>query len=86
MAIAGDIEQLLALQNTFTRNSRLVEELTSSMTNELSNVRWEGPAAERFRSLWTGDFSSALRRIQEALDDASTEVSRRREALIAAGN
>ena len=86
MAIGGDVEQLLALQNTFTRNSRLIEELRSSVTAELSGVRWEGPAADRFRAQWSGDFSTALRRIQEALDEASIEVSRRREALISAGS
>jgi uncharacterized protein YukE len=86
MAIAGDIEQLLALQNTLTRNSRLIEELTTSISGELSAVRWEGPAADRFRSQWSGEFTTALRRIQEALTEASTEVSRRREALLVAGN
>lgn len=86
MAIGGDLEQLLALQNTFTRNSRLIEELRTSVSSELGGVRWEGPAADRFRELWSGDFSAALRRIQEALDDASVEIGHRREALQAAGS
>lgn len=86
MAIGGDLEQLLALQNTFTRNSRLIEELRSSVTSELGGVRWEGPAADRFRDLWSSDFSSALRRIQEALSDAAVEVGQRRQALQAAGS
>lgn len=86
MAVGGDLEQLLTLQNTFTRNSRLIEELRVSVTSELDGVRWEGPAADRFRELWATDFSSALRRIQEALGDAATEVGQRREALQAAGS
>ncbi|MDI2098106.1 WXG100 family type VII secretion target [Ruicaihuangia caeni] len=86
MAISGDLEQLFALQNTLTRNSGTVEELTTSIRNELNNVRWEGPAADRFRATWTGEFEPGLRRLREAIDDAAAEVSRRREALAQAGN
>lgn len=86
MAIAGNLEQLFALQNTLTRNGVAVEELASSIRNELHNVQWEGPAADRFRATWTGEFEPSLRRLREAIDDAATEVSRRREALAQAGN
>lgn len=86
MAIGGDLEQLFALQNTLRRNSSSVEELTASIRVELSNVRWEGPAAERFRATWANEFEPSLRRLREALTDASDEVSRRREALAQAGN
>lgn len=86
MAIAGDLEQLLTLQQTFARNSQTVEELTSSVRSQLQNTRWEGPAADRFRASWNGEFETALRRLREALDDCSTEVSRRRDALAQAGS
>jgi WXG100 family type VII secretion target len=86
MAIAGDLEQLYALQNTLVRNGGAVDDLTSSIRNELNNVRWEGPAADRFRATWSGEFEPSLRRLREALTDASTEVSRRREALAQAGS
>ncbi|MEV1130076.1 WXG100 family type VII secretion target [Agromyces sp. NPDC049794] len=86
MAIGGNLEQLFALQNTLTRNSGAVEALTTSIRNELNNVQWEGPAADRFRATWSGEFEPSLRRLREAIDDAATEVSRRREALAQAGS
>jgi uncharacterized protein YukE len=86
MAISGDLEQLFALQNTLRRNSGIVDELSTSIRTELTNVRWEGPAADRFRSTWSNEFEPSLRRLREALDDAAAEVSRRRDALAQAGN
>ncbi|SDP38677.1 WXG100 family type VII secretion target [Pedococcus dokdonensis] len=86
MAIAGDLEQLMTLQQVFTRNSQSVEELSSSIRSQLQNTRWEGPAADRFRSAWNTEFETALRRLGEALSDCSSEVSRRREALAQAGS
>ncbi len=86
MAIAGDLEQLMTLQQVFTRNAQSVEELTSSIRSSLANTRWEGPAADRFRTAWNTEFETALRRLSEALTDCSAEVSRRREALQQAGS
>ena len=86
MAIAGDLEQLLTLQQALTRNSAGVEQVSSSIRAQLQGTRWEGPAADRFRSAWSGEFETALRRLREALDDAALEVSRRRDALAQAGS
>ncbi len=86
MAIAGDLEQLQTLQQTFARNGQSLEEVTSSIRAQLQNTRWEGPAADRFRHSWNGEFETALRRLREALDDCATEVSRRRDALAQAGS
>jgi len=86
MAIAGDLEQLQTLQQTFARNGQSLEEVTSSIRAQLQNTRWEGPAADRFRNSWNGEFETALRRLREALDDCATEVSRRRDALAQAGS
>jgi len=86
MAIAGDIEQLMTLQQAFTRHAQSVEELTSAIRSQLHSTRWEGPAADRFRNSWNTEFETALRRLGEALTDCSGEVSRRREALLQAGS
>ena len=47
---------------------------------------WEGPAAERFRTMWSGEYEVALRKVQQALVDAGAEVSRRQGALQQAGS
>ena len=84
--IGGEIEQLAQLKTTFDRESRTVEELTRVIRGQLQTTAWEGPAAERFRSMWAGEFEVSLRKLQEALVDAGAEVSRRQTALLQAGS
>jgi len=84
--IGGEIEQLGQLKTTFDRESRTVEELTRVIRGQLETTVWEGPAAERFRSMWSGEFEVSLRKLQEALVDAGVEVSRRQTALLQAGS
>ena len=85
-AIGGEIEQLSALQSTFNTQSGAVEDLKRILSGQLSNTVWQGPAADRFRSSWESDFSPALVRLAQALNDAGTEVARRRDALVQAGS
>ena len=83
--MGADLEQLAQLQAAFARQSHTLEELVSSMRNQLGNTNWHGPAAERFRSAWSGEYEPALRRLQAGLQEAGGEVGRRREALLRAG-
>lgn len=84
--IGGEVEQLASLKSTFEREGQTVQQLSTSIRSQLDNTWWKGPAADRFRSQWQGEFEPALRRLQEALAECSTEVSRRREALLQAGS
>ena len=84
--IGGELGQLQSLKSSFDRQSQTVQELTSALRGQLGNTWWKGPAADRFRDAWSGEFEPALRKLQAALQEAGTEVSRRREALIQAGS
>ena len=84
--IGGEIEQLAQLKATFDRESKSVEELTRAIRGQLQGTAWEGPAAERFRTAWAGEYEVALRKIQQALVDAGAEVARRQGALLQAGS
>ena len=84
--IGGEIEQLAQLKSTFDRESRSVEELTRAIRGQLQGTAWEGPAAERFRTAWAGEYEVALRKIQQALVEAGAEVARRQGALLQAGS
>jgi hypothetical protein len=83
--MGGDLEQLGALREVLLRQSGAIEELASTLRTQLSGTSWHGPAAERFRAAWTSDFEPSLRRLQSALQEAGTEVGRRRDALLQAG-
>jgi WXG100 family type VII secretion target len=81
----ADLEQLTALAATFDRQSQVVAELTSTVRSNVLGANWQSPAATRFREAWTGEFEPALQRLQAAMQEASVEVNRRREAIQAAG-
>lgn len=84
--IGGEIEQLAQLKSTFDRESQVIEELTTTLRSQLQNTMWEGPAAERFRSQWSSEYESNLRKLQAALQQCGAEIARRRDALMQAGN
>jgi WXG100 family type VII secretion target len=83
--VGADVEQLGSLKGTFDQQSQVIDELAGAIRNQLGNTWWQGPAADRFRQSWSGDYEPALRRLQEALQEAGAEVLRRREALMQAG-
>lgn len=84
--IGGELGQLQALKANFDRQSQVIQELTAAIRSDLNNTWWKGPAADRFRHGWSGEFEPALRRLQDALQEAGAEVARRREALLQAGS
>lgn len=84
--IGGEIGQLQSLKANFERQSRAVHELATAIRGELEGTWWRGPAADRFRNAWAGEFEPALRKLEAALQEAGIELARRREALIQAGS
>ncbi len=83
--IGGGLESLAQLKTAFDRHAGQVDELRMALSGQLANTDWEGPAAARFQNAWSSDFEPSLRRLRAALDECSTEVMRRRQALIDAG-
>lgn len=83
--IAGSLEQLEALSRQFAQQSQTVDQLTSTIRGQLNNALWQGPAADRFRNAWSSEFEPVLRKLQAGLQEAGTEVQRRKDALQTAG-
>lgn len=84
--IGGEVGQLASLKANLDRQSQAVQEMASAIRRDLESTWWKGPAADRFRQAWSGEFEPGLRKLQAALAEASAEVARRREALIQAGS
>lgn len=84
--IGGVIEQMEALTSTFRSKAAQVAELTREIDGQLANTWWVGPAAERFRSSWSGEYKPALARLQASLEEAAAEVERRKNALVQSGS
>ena len=84
--IGATIEEMQQLQSTFIRESANVAELTSTLSSQVGSTWWVGPAAERFKGQWDGEFRPMLQRLQQALDACSHEVQQRSNAIQAAGS
>lgn len=84
--IGAELGQMQQLRSTFDKNSQLVSELTASISGQVSNTWWVGPAADKFRAAWDGEFRPALQKLQQALVEAAQEVQRRHDAIQAAGS
>lgn len=84
--IGATIEEMHQLQSTFTRESGTVQQLTSAISGQVGNTWWVGPAAERFKSQWEGEFRPMLNQLQNALQECSAEVQRRSQAIQEAGS
>lgn len=84
--IGGEIDQLRSLKRTLDREAQAVQELAGRIRGEIGETWWKGPASDRFRDSWNSQFEPSLRKLQAALQEASTEVNRSTEALLQAGS
>jgi uncharacterized protein YukE len=80
----ANLEQLDQLQRRFTEENEAVRQLQTRISGTLGSTAWTGPAADRFRTAWSGDFVPALNRLAEALAENATVVANRREAIAVA--
>ncbi len=82
--VGADLPQLDDLKRTLDTNASHTQDILRSIDGKLASTHWEGPAAQRFRDAWNGEFKGALNKLNEALLEASAEVQRRRQAIEAA--
>jgi uncharacterized protein YukE len=80
----ANLEQLDQLQRRFVEENEAVRQLQTRISGTLGSTAWTGPAAERFRSAWSGEFVPALNRLAEALAENASVVANRREAIAVA--
>ena len=82
--IAGNMAQMDNLASQFTKAGDNVQTLMSTLsgiTTDTIGPGWEGASAQRFLAAWTNEFKPALDRLNLALNEASAEVTRRKEVL-----
>ncbi|GMV85067.1 MAG: hypothetical protein AMXMBFR80_09240 [Dehalococcoidia bacterium] len=84
--LGGDIEAMERLQGQLRQRSGEVSRLRGDLTSMISNTWWEGPAANRFKSEWQGNYSSSLQKLEQLLEELGMEVQRRKDALIQVSN
>jgi WXG100 family type VII secretion target len=83
--IGGSIEEMHQLRAALEREAQTVAQVAGNISNQVNGTMWTGPAADRFRGQWDGEFRPALNNLQQALSVYSQEVARHAEALMRAG-
>jgi uncharacterized protein YukE len=84
--VGAELGQMQTLKKTFDNNAQKSIELMTAVRSNLDNTWWKGPAADRFRQAWKGEFEPALKKLEAALKEAGSEVQRRHDALQRAGS
>lgn len=75
MAVWGlDIEQVRQLSSQLNQKAADIESILSTLTSALNSTQWEGPDANQFRTDWSGQHTSSLRNVANALRDAGAKA------------
>lgn len=77
----GDLGALDNLNTTFVREAGEVERLIASISGTLASTPWTGPASDRFRSDWEGQYVPMLRSLTQSLNQSAEVVRNRRTAI-----
>jgi uncharacterized protein YukE len=80
----ADIMQMQQLEQRLQQESQAVKELMQRINSTLENTQWTGPAADRFKQEWQGNFMKALNTLSDALGQNAAAVRNRWQAFEAA--
>lgn len=75
-----DVQQVRQLSSQLSQKAGEIESALSTLTSALGNTQWEGPDATNFRNDWSGQHTSALRQVIQALRDAATKAQQNASA------
>ncbi len=76
MAVWGlDIQQVRQLSTQLNQKASDIDSILSTLSSALSSTQWEGPDATQFRNDWSGQHTSALKQVAQALRDAGQKAS-----------
>lgn len=75
-----DVQQVRQLSSQLNQKAGEIESALSTLTSALGNTQWEGPDATNFRNDWSGQHTSALRQVIQALRDAATKAQQNANA------
>lgn len=80
--LGGDVDAMERLQGQLKQKGSEIQRLQGELTNMVGNTWWEGPAAERFRNEWNGQYKGSLQKLEALLGDLGQEVQKRKDALV----
>ncbi|MFT3833375.1 MAG: WXG100 family type VII secretion target [Micropruina sp.] len=69
-----DVQQVRQLSSQLNQKATEIENALSTLTSTLGQTDWNGPDATHFRNDWSGQHTSALRQVIQALRDAANKA------------
>lgn len=85
--VGADVEQLNQLSAQLNNKANDIQNIISQLSSAINSVEWKGNDANRFRSDWTGQYTSQLKQVVSALQTASQAAKRNaQEQQQASGN
>ncbi|OBF29131.1 WXG100 family type VII secretion target [Mycobacterium sp. ACS4331] len=77
MAFIGqDVEQVQRLATQLNSKAGDIENVISQLSSAVNSVEWKGQDAERFKSDWQSQHLPQLKKVVEALKNASQTAKR----------
>ena len=81
MAVWGlDVQQVRQLSTQLNQKAGDIDSILSTLTNALNGTQWEGPDANQFPNGWSGQYTSSLRQVAQALRDAASKATQNANA------
>jgi WXG100 family type VII secretion target len=81
----GNLEEMHQLAKNFTANASKLNGVISDLNSRTADSEriWTGPNADRFRTAWN-EARSSFEKMRQALDEASTAVTKSAQNIEAA--
>lgn len=81
----GNVEEMHQLAKNYAHNARQLHGIITDLNSRTagSDSIWTGPAADRFRNAWQ-EARGSFEKIRQALDEASTAVTKHAQNIEAA--
>jgi WXG100 family type VII secretion target len=81
----GNIEEMHQLAKMFSANAAKLNGVINDLNGRTANSEaiWTGPAADRFRTSWQ-EARGSFEKMRQALDEASTAISKHAQNIEAA--
>jgi len=87
MAIWGaDVQSLRDLGTKLQQGSEEIGRTKSQLTNLVQGVDWKGPDADAFRNDWNGEYTAALTKVINALQEAGRKAKANAQAQESTSN
>jgi len=81
MAVWGlDVQQVRQLSSQLNQKAGDIDSILSTLTGALNGTQWEGPDATQFRNDWSGQYTSSLKQVAQALRDAAQKATQNANA------